>query len=107
MERVFLDSSALVKYYVQEPGSPAMERLLLRTPGDCVFIAAVTGAEVVAALKRAERTGALAAEQVGMAIERFTALWRSECMVIEVDRTVVESAMRLAGRYGLRGYDAI
>ncbi len=50
MDRLFLGSSALVKYFVQEPGSDAVERLLLTTPSDRVYVAMVTGAEVVAAL---------------------------------------------------------
>lgn len=104
---VFLDSSALVKFYVQEPGSTAVEELLLRAPGESILIAKVTGVEVVAAFKRTERMGALTSDQVDAVVDQFTALWRTECMVIEMDRTIVEAAMRLARRYGLRGYDAI
>jgi predicted nucleic acid-binding protein len=107
MERMFLDSSAVVKYYVQEPGSSVVERLFLNTPADQVYVAVVTGAEVVAALKRTERTGVLTSEQADAAIERFSAMWQTQLMIVEVDTTIVEVAMQLARRHDVRGYDAV
>ncbi len=107
MERLFLDSNALVKYYVQEPGSAAVEKLLLSTAADRVYVAMVTGAEVVAALKRAERTASLTTDQAEAAIQQFVEMWESQFVVVAVDETVLGLAMQLARRHGLRGYDAI
>ena len=107
MERLFLDSSAAVKYYVQEPGSAAVEKLLVSTEADRVYVAIVTGAEVVAALKRAERTAALTADQAEAAIQRFLEMWQTRFMLIAVDEMMIEHAMELARHHGLRGYDAI
>jgi len=107
MERLFLDSSALVKYFIQEPGSAAVEHLLVSTPADRVYVAMVTGAEVVAALKRAERTGALTAEDAETAIRHFLEMWQAQFIVIAIDDTIADRAMALARRHGLRGYDAI
>lgn len=107
MERLFLDSSALVKYFVQEPGSAAVEKLLVSTATDRVYVAMVTGAEVVAALKRAERMAALTADQAEAAIQHFLEMWQAELIVVAVDETIVGRAMELARRRGLRGYDAI
>lgn len=107
MDRYYLDSSALVKYYVQEPGSPAVEQLFLGTSSDAIYTAVLSGAEVVSALRRKERSRALDPPEVDAAIQRFTLFWRTECMVLQVDDLIVESAMELANRHGLRGYDAV
>jgi predicted nucleic acid-binding protein len=107
MDRIYLDSSALVKQFVEEPGSQAVSSLLSNTTTDFIFIAVVTGPEVVSALKHKEAVGVLNIEQVRNAIDRFKEFRMNECVVLEVNHSISASAMELAALYGLRGYDAI
>jgi len=53
----FCDSSALVKCYVQEPGSAWMLTLLDPTAGHHLYVASITGVEVIAAVARRVRRG--------------------------------------------------
>ena len=57
-EIVYLDASALVKRYVEEPGSEELQGLLENA--GVVGTAAITRVEVVAALAKAVRMGVLA-----------------------------------------------
>lgn len=107
MELTFLDTSALVKGYVAEPGSDRVQHLLLGAPSETIYLAKVAGAEFVAAMKRKERTGALSADRVGEAIRSFRRTWRQACVVMELDDQRIEEAMDLAERHDLRGFDAI
>ncbi|MGA2439655.1 MAG: type II toxin-antitoxin system VapC family toxin [Tepidisphaeraceae bacterium] len=107
MAVLFLDSSALVKRYVAEAGSSHVAGLLDPAVGNVVHIAAVTGAEVIAALVRRQREGSLSANDTARAIAEFREDWTNGYEVITVDRALVDRAMQAAERHGLRGYDAI
>ena len=52
MARYFLDSSALVKHYHQESGSPAVEGLF-NQPGDKLFVSGLALVEVHSAFAQA------------------------------------------------------
>jgi predicted nucleic acid-binding protein len=64
----FFDTSALVKRYVEEPGS-TMVRAALRA--HAVVAARVTLAEAAAAVTRAARAGAIAEEQRDVILARL------------------------------------
>ena len=64
MAAYFLDSSALVKRYVTETGTPWVIGLLDPAARNRLYIARITGAEVTAALTRRERGGHLSATDV-------------------------------------------
>ena len=57
MATYFFDSSALVKYYVNEVGSAWVESLIDAQPPNEIVIAQITGVEVIAALSRRVRMG--------------------------------------------------
>ncbi len=48
----FLDSSALVKRYIAETGSNWIQTKTAPTSGNLLYVAQITGAELVAAIKR-------------------------------------------------------
>ena len=56
MAAYFLDASALVKAYVQEPGS-GWVRQILRRGTNVTFVSPLSGAEVLAAIARKQRLG--------------------------------------------------
>lgn len=57
------DSSALVKRYVSETGSVWVEGRFAPSAGHTVFVAAITGVEIVAAITRRARGGAISPPQ--------------------------------------------
>jgi hypothetical protein len=56
----YFDSSALVKRYAQEAGSAWIANLTDPPSANSIFIALVTGAEMVVAVTRKVRIGAIA-----------------------------------------------
>jgi predicted nucleic acid-binding protein len=95
----YLDASALVKRYVVEAGSDAVVRLLAET--QVVGTAAISFVEVVAALAKAARLGALDRQQGA-----FRADW-PDLMRLPVTQPLLDRAANLAWQLGLRGYDAV
>jgi hypothetical protein len=100
----FLDTSALVKRYVTEPGSDQVRRLLRRA-GD-VAIARITEAEACAAIARAVRMNVLTDEDRDRAFEQI-AEDVARARIVEIRRSVVSAVHGLVVRWPLRGYDAI
>jgi uncharacterized protein len=100
----FLDTSALVKRYVTEPGSDQVRRLLRRTVD--VALARITEAEAYAAIARATRMNLLTADDRDRAFQQIADDVAS-VRVVEIRRSVVSAVHGLVVRWPLRGYDAI
>lgn len=103
---IFLDSSALVKRYAVEEGSD--EVLAIKT----VVVSALALVEVTAALWRKARTGQLSdadAAVLATAARRDLGGGNPELDVVRVPLRppVLDAAAQLAGRQGLRAYDAV
>lgn len=107
MAILFLDSSAVVKRYVAEAGSRWIISLAAPAAGNAVHISVITGAEVVAALARRQNGGSFTPEELEPAIAEFIDDWAVFYELVRADREVVNLAMILARRHGLRGYDAV
>lgn len=107
MAAQFCDSSALVKRYVQETGSAWFRRLVAPRPGNVSYVSHIAAAEVIAALARRARGGALTTAGASAAIARFRRDLMAEYWLIEVGATVITRAMDFAQTYALRGYDAV
>jgi uncharacterized protein len=75
--------------------------------GHVIFTTLVTGAEIVGALVRRVRIGSTPAADAAQAIATFRGEFHRAYQVVGVTDAVVELAMDLAERHGLRGYDAI
>lgn len=103
----YFDSSALVKRYAQEAGSAWIANLTDSPSANSIFIALVTGAEMVAAITRKVRVGAIPPQDAQAALTAFKTHFKTEYLVVLVNAAVVDLAMNLAERHGLRGYDAI
>jgi len=107
MGAYYLDTSALVKRYVQEIGSAWVVNLTLLAAGHEIFTALATGPEMIAALFRKVRTREVSQAEVAQAAARFRAEWQTQYHVVAFNSGVANGAMDLAERHGLRGYDAI
>lgn len=101
---VYLDPSALVKRYVAERGSEEVEKLI--PEAEALGTALVSRAEIVAALAKAIRMGALGDEEALQARETFESEW-PDLVRLAISEQVVERAAEAAWDHGLRGYDAL
>ena len=99
---VFLDSSALAKQYIAEPGSHYVAQYFAAPATSVrVFVSTLTYVEVIAAISR--RVPALPVS----ALEDFIADYQEGMQKIQLDPAVVERAALLARTRRLRAADAI
>ena len=104
MSIIYLDTSAMLKLYVQETHSEAT-RLLVEA-ADRTGAAILAYTEMAAGLSRAARMGLLTNDLARKAWDRFVGDW-PDYTRLKVSPAVTERAARLAWEYGLRGYDAV
>jgi predicted nucleic acid-binding protein len=102
-----LDSSAAVKLYVAERGSGWLIALADSTLAHELFIIRITAVEIAAALYRRARTGALTIAQTTTTVSALRRGVASTYRVIEVSPVLLDQALIVAERRGLRGYDCV
>lgn len=101
---LYLDSSALVKRYVLEPGTEAV--LAEVAAAETVGSSLVTFAEVNASLARMARAGDLDAGEAEQARAAFRSHW-ADFARVPLTEALARHAADLAWRHRLRGYDAV
>jgi predicted nucleic acid-binding protein len=103
----FFDSSAIVKRYVRETGTAWVINITDLTMDNRIYVARITGVEVVSAITRQGRGGGLSITDAASAIEQFRYDFVNEYRVIEISQALIDRAMSLAETHALRGYDAV
>ncbi len=103
----YFDSSALVKRYTQEVGSPWVIRLTDAQVGNEVFTALITGVEIVAAIARRARMRLISLPDATATTGIFKSHFKTQYQLVLTTAAIVEQAMDLAEQHGLRGYDAV
>lgn len=107
MSLYFLDTSALVKLYVQEPGTDRLLLLISRATEHRFAILTLSAVEARSAIRRRQRGGD---------IERSAAdlvLWHLqkhlEVLFVRqiANDMVIDTAAEMVDRYALRAYDAL
>lgn len=106
MSDYFLDSSALLKRYMTEPGT-AWVRGLFQSGTYEFTIASITGVELAAAVARRARGGGVSAADAARIMTMIRSDLRSDFEHILIDGTLIDLAMDLTQRHSLRGYDAV
>lgn len=101
---LYLDTSALVKLYVEEEGSGPVAAAV--EEAGAVVTARIAYAEARAAFARHRREGGLTTGELRRVVERLDHDWPSYG-VVELSDTVVRRAGGLAERRALRGFDAL
>lgn len=100
----YLDTSALVKIYIREPGREIVAEAVKGSSG--IVTAMVSYAEARATFARLLREEGLTEEEHTNVVEALNERWRTY-----EKPSITESLVRLAGdfaqRYALRGYDSI
>ena len=107
MAAYFLDSSAIVKRYVQETGTAWVRRLVRSGKPDLIFLAHITAVEVTSAVARRRQGGSLPAARVRSILTRFRSHLAGRYIPVEITSTLLADAMRLANAHALRAYDAV
>lgn len=107
MAAYFLDSSAVVKRYISETGTAWVGSISGPTTGNELFVASVTGVEVVSAISRRRMGGNVDASTANAALSQFRHDFANQYQTVEISDTVVARAMSLAEVHGLRAYDAV
>lgn len=100
----YLDTSALIKRFVTEPGSRAVDALM--TAPAPVATAKVAYAEVYSGLTRKRREGYVAEGAYRSACRRFEAEWRA-CVQVELTDEILRLARDVIRRHALRAFDAV
>jgi predicted nucleic acid-binding protein len=100
---LYLDTSALLKLYVDEPGSDVT---WAAASGSILATCRITWVEAVAALARREREAPAAGVVWRQARERLAQDWPA-LHVVDLTQSLAESAGDLAEAFALRGYDAV
>jgi predicted nucleic acid-binding protein len=101
------DSSAVVKRYVRETGTVWVLSLTEPGAGHAIYVAGITGVEVVSALTRQTRSGALDPTAAATALTQFRYDFAHQYHTVDITPPLLARAMALAETYALRGYDAV
>jgi predicted nucleic acid-binding protein len=101
---LYLDSSAIAKATLDEPGGVELRAAM--DTSERVATCRVAYAEVFAALARARREGRLADASYRSVRADFRRQWPT-FFIVDVDQQLVENAAGLLERHALRGFDAL
>jgi uncharacterized protein len=101
---LYLDTSSLVKLYVEEAGSGDVGELVSKS--NAIATSMVAYAEARSAFARRFRENALSREGYSSLLSSFESDW-DNYLQVKVSKALVRSAGDLAERHGLRGFDAI
>lgn len=107
MASYYFDSSALVKRYASETGTVWVQQVTEPVSGHILLVSRIAGAEIAAAIWRKVREGNLDHQDALNMVSAFRRHFYNQYYVVEVNVDVVEEAMNLIARYGLRGYDGV
>jgi predicted nucleic acid-binding protein len=101
---VYLDTSALVKLYVDETGSDKIREITHRA--SVISTSKIAYAEARSAFARKQKEGGFSYPILRKVVEDFNRDWESY-FAIEITDGLIRSAGDLAEKYLLRGFDSI
>ena len=106
MVAYYLDTSAILKEYVNESGSAWVQKTMALSLA-VITTTQLTLAEVTSALSRRVREGTVTAPDYARLIGRFRDDCRSGYQLVAVNMPILRYASELLERHPLRAYDAI
>jgi len=104
--RIFLDTSALAKRYVEEPGSEELEELLASIATE-VFVSTLAFVELASAMGRKLRNKEIEKAKAGEVIRELEEDWFELFVKIPLEDTLAEKAAAIALEYFLKGADSV
>jgi uncharacterized protein len=106
MDNYFFDSSAVVKRYNSEIGTNWVLQIYRPSSNNIIHIAQITLVEVIAALTRRAKVKSQSSGYT-KSVKRFERDIKDRFSVFKINDSIISQAMKLAVKYGLRGYDAV
>jgi predicted nucleic acid-binding protein len=103
----YLDTSALVKLYVREPGTERMLRLADPAGGHTLAVLGLARVEFHAAIRLRERLGDVTHEIAGQVLGAMEERGAKLLFNSTLPDLVIEEAVALVGRHALKAYDAV
>jgi len=105
----FFDSSGLVKRYVAEIGTAWTQGITDPSTRNGIYIAQITGVEVIAAINKraAGGTPSISKADAAKATAEFQLDYANQYNALEITEQIILEAMTLAETHVLRGYDAV
>lgn len=113
MSAYYLDSSAVVKRYIEEPGSAWVRRICEAHDADTdeklhyISIGEIAVTEVAAAFAILVRRNIIPKRIGERAYKQFVSEFRGEYEIVTLTPTLILSAAELTQRHPLKAYDAI
>lgn len=101
---IYLDSSALVKRYIEEAGSDTVESLLANA--DVVVVSRLAYPETLSAITRRYRAGDISDDDFKKVKQQFKSDWQV-LTIVEIRIEVLQFIDRVIEKYALRGADSI
>jgi uncharacterized protein len=108
MSAFYLDTSALVKRYFPEVGTPWVQALTDPATGNILLLSEITLAETAAVIAAKQRAsaGITLVERDGI-LRRFLQHCTDEYLLIPANHIIIDRAVILTQSHRLRGYDAV
>jgi predicted nucleic acid-binding protein len=103
----FLDTSAVVKRYIQETGTAWIRNLAAPATGHFLYLSRITNVEVTAALARRRGQPGLTPSEALAALSQFRQDFVQDYRIAEITIPLLHRASLLADTHVLRGYDAV
>lgn len=101
---IYLDSSALVKRYIEETGSEKVRILMEKT--SIIAVSRLAYAETLSAIHRRRKSFAASDEEFAALIREFRNDWE-HFHVLEMNSEALQSLDEVIEKYALRGADSI
>jgi uncharacterized protein len=103
----YLDTSALVKLYVREPGTDRLLQLVGNPAENRLAVLVITTVEARSAIRRREREGDIDAKTANQILDRLQRHLESRFIRQALSEMVLDGALEMIDRYALRAYDAV
>ena len=107
MALYYLDTSALVKLYVQERGTARLLEIASNVTENRLTLLAITPVEARSAVRRRERAGDIDPTIAGDILDRMRKHLETKFIRQAVNELVLDGALEMIDRYALRAYDAV
>ena len=104
----FFDSSALVKRYHAETGSPAIDEIFTAPVEKTLTLSSLSLCEVVSAFNRAGNRGEISNAEIVIAMTRFYSdILNRTLSIVDITRAHIVRASELILQHNLRPHDAV
>ena len=103
----YLETSALVKLYVREPGTEGLLQLAGHAHKNRFAVLSLSRVELRSAIRRREREGDISTTIASLVLDRFDQHMDAKFLKQVINDTVLDRAVALIDSYSLRAYDSI